>query len=143
MFRFGFFGRLLLTLLILGILVAGGTALYRFGWDQGYQTGVLAANPNSQSGAIQGPYGGFYPPLRYPGFFPPFLPFLGIGFFLFFFFLIGGLFRPWGWRRWGYYGPGPWGPGYGPHGDREWSGQRQDVPNQGKGASETPPPSGS
>lgn len=148
MFRFGFFGRLLLALLIVGFLLAGGTALYRFGWAQGYQVGALATNTGSQAGAPQAPYYGFYPPMRfwpgYPGFLSPFWPFLGIGFFLLFFFLVGGLFRFWGWRRWGgYYGPGPWGPGYGPHGERDWRERGEGGPDKGVDAAETPPQNGS
>ena len=48
--------------------------------------------------AYYGPwFGGF-------GFFHPFGWLFGIGFFLFFFFMIGGLFRMLGWRRWAGHG---------------------------------------
>ncbi len=102
MFGRGVFFRIFVALLLLGVLTAGGVALYRAGWAQGYQAGALAAHSGGSGATPQVPYYG-YPPLGfYPGFgFPfffPFGPLLGFGFFLLFFFLIGGLFR-FGWRR--------------------------------------------
>ncbi len=103
MFRYGFLWRFLLTLLVVGFLVAGGFGLYRLGWAQGYQAGAVVSQGNSSGQPPQLPYYG-YPPYAYgfgfPYFFFPFGPLLGIGFFLLFFFLIGGLFRLGGWRRW-------------------------------------------
>lgn len=115
MFRLGFIGRFILTLILVGILVGGGFALYRFGWDQGYQAGAVSIAAQNQGGTPPAPvpyYG--YAPYHYgPGFgapfFFPFFPLVGIGFFLLFFILIGSLFRFGAYRRWyGYGGPG-WG----------------------------------
>ncbi len=124
MFRFGFLLRFLLTLLIIGGLVAGGVALYRLGWAQGYQASVLMSG---KAGApaqpvLPAPYYG-YPIMPYYGwgFGVPFFPLIGIGFFLFFLFIIGGLFRFGMYRRWAQAGHGPWEGHGGPWGwhDRE------------------------
>ncbi len=114
MFRFGFLFRLLLALLIIGGLVAGGVAIYRLGWAQGYQTSVLLSSKTgapAQPALPAVPYYG-YPMMPYyygPHFGFPFLPLIGIGFFLFFLFIIGGLFRFGMHRRWAQAGYGPWG----------------------------------
>jgi len=55
MFRFGFFWRLLLALLLVGVLAAGGMALFRAGWAQGYQTGALSAAPSGSEVAPRAP----------------------------------------------------------------------------------------
>ncbi len=118
MFRGGFLLRILLALLLVGLLAAGGVALYRLGWAQGYQAGALAtASSTTGQGNTPNqvvppaPYY-FYGPWFYgrgfygPGFgFFPFFPLFGLGFFLIVFFLVGGLFRMWSFRRW-YGGPG-------------------------------------
>ncbi len=123
MFRFGFLGRIVVALLLIGLLVGGGVTLYRAGFAQGYQTGALSVQAGGNPATPQTPFSGGVPPYYYyywphygfPGFFPPFGLFFGIGLFLLFLFLIGGLFRGFGWRgRHGYYGYGP-GPGWGPH----------------------------
>ena len=131
MFRFGILWRILMILVLVALLVGGGTALYRAGLSQGYQAGIVAAGKAGSAPATpqQLPYYGYgYPPFGlYPGFgypigFPFFGPLIGIGFFLLIFFLISGIFRfafrrHWAGRGdWGYgpYGPGPW--GQGPHG---------------------------
>lgn len=120
MFRRGGFFRFLLTLLLVGLLVAGGVALYQAGFGQGYQAGALAASAAAGSdGTTHLPaYGYFWPPYAGYGipFFNPFGIFLGIGFFLFVFFVIGGLFRFGAYRRWaGKGGPEGWRYGYGPY----------------------------
>ena len=114
MHRFGFLFRLLLAVLIIGGLVAGGVAIYRLGWAQGYQTSVLLSNKTgaaTQPALPAMPYYG-YPMMPYaygPGFgFHFFFPLVGIGFFLFFLFIIGGLFRFGMYRRWAHEGHGPW-----------------------------------
>lgn len=109
MFRYGFLWRVLLALLIIGVLVGGSMALYRFGWAQGYQAGAVISNGGSSGAAPQLPYYAyppryFYPGFGFPFFFFPFGPLLGIGFFLLFFFLIGGLFRFGRPRRYGWEG---------------------------------------
>ncbi len=135
MFRYGILWRILLALLLVGVLIAGGAAIYRTGWAQGYQVGALAANsPNTQGNnplPYRGyPYGGFWPGYGFPFFFPPFGIFFGIGFFFLIFFLVGGLFRLFGWRRWaGPYGPRYWGPD--PRWNREREEQNRPQPGQG------------
>ena len=39
--RRGFFVRFILSLLLVAVLVIGGLVLYRAGWSQGYQAGLL------------------------------------------------------------------------------------------------------
>ena len=130
MFRPNLFVRFLVTFLVIGLLVSAGAALYRTGWTQGYQTALLAAensSPGGQGAAPQAPFYGYGYPYRYfgpgigyPMFFFPFGPFLGFGFFLLVFFLIGGMFRLWGGGRWaGPYGQGEWRGGYRPDAERE------------------------
>jgi hypothetical protein len=144
MFRTGFLWRFLLALLLFGLLAAGGAALYRAGFAQGYQAAALAANSTGNAAAPNLPAPGFYPSpyfwpaYSYPGFFP-FGPLLGIGFFLLVFFLIGGLFRSFAWRHYaGQPGHGDW--GHGPEGRwaKEWK-ERHGAPDKPEeGASETP-----
>ncbi len=113
MHRFGFLFRFLLALLIIGGLLAGGVAIYRLGWAQGYQTSVLLSGKTGAPGQPAFPavpyYG--YPMMPYyygPHFGFPFFPLIGIGFFLFFLFIIGGLFRFGMHHRWSHAGQGPW-----------------------------------
>ena len=140
MFRFGFIFRFLLALLIIGGLVAGGVAIYRLGWAQGYQTSLLV---NNKAGAPAQPampvvpyYG--YPMMPYygygPGFGFHFFPLIGIGFFLFFLFIIGGLFRFGMHRRWAQAGHGPWEGHGGPWG---WHDKEPDKGQGEKGAETT------
>ncbi len=103
---FGRFGiaRFIMTLVLIGLLVAGGVALYQFAYGQGYQAALAAGTSGATA---QVPYAGYAPywfGWGFPFFFPPFGIFLGIGFFFLFFFLIGGLFRMGSrryWRNWG------------------------------------------
>ncbi len=96
--------RFLLTLLFIGLLVAGGVALYQFAFAQGYQAGALAAGPTGDHGTLAQPvypgYAPFWPVFGFPFFFPPFGLFLGFGFIFFLFFIVGGLFRFGGRRHW-------------------------------------------
>ena len=119
MFRHGIWWRILLTLVLVGLLIGGGTALYRLAWTQGYQTGVLAAGVAGKSVTPPLPYYGFYPYAPYgpgfgfPFFFNPFGLLIGIVFFFLIFALIRGLFfRSWARRGWG----SPYGHGFGPYG---------------------------
>lgn len=105
MFRNGIVPRIIIGLLIVALLAAGGMALYRFAWAQGYQTAAISAAQSAGSTTGQvAPYAGnpwgygmhFWGP--HFGFFP----FFGLGFFLLFLFLAGGLFRGLGHRRWGH-----------------------------------------
>jgi len=133
MFRFGFIFRFLLALLVIGGLVAGGVAIYRTGWAQGYQTGV-ALSTKAGAPAVPAvpvvPYYG-YPYMPYGpgyGYGFSFFPLVGIGFFLLFIFFIGGLFRFGMHRHWAHGGAGHWEGRGGPWG---WEGKEH-----GKGPGE-------
>jgi hypothetical protein len=107
--RRGFFIRFILALVLIAVLALGGMALFRGGWSQGYQAGVIAAS-SAEGEALPVPpyYGGLARYPYTPGFgFPLLACFLGIGFFMLVFFLFGAIFRPWGWaghyhRGWRY-----------------------------------------
>ena len=156
--------RILGTLLLIGVLVAGGAALFHAGQSQGYAMGIAtAANPitaqpqtapGAPGSAVPGP---FYPrgPFGYgygygypygPHFMPFFFPFgfLGIGLFLLFLFMIGGVFRMFAFRRhmmWRHNNPegwdGPWGHGM-HHGE---PGSKPANPDASKDAPKEPPTS--
>ncbi len=140
MFRTGFLWRFLLALILLGLLTAGGMALYRLGFAQGYQTAALAANSAGNPAVTPNlpglyPYPYFWPAYGFHGFFP-FGPLLGIGFFLLVFFLIGGLFRGFAWRHFagrhyvGHPGYGGW--GRGPEGHWEWHTHQKPQAEEGE-----------
>jgi hypothetical protein len=145
MFRGGFFWRFLLALVIVGGLAAGGAALFRAGWAQGYQVGALSSSAEGSEAVPNPPfyYGYprpyFGPGFGFPLFFAPFGFFLWIGFFLLMFFLVGNLFRFWGWRRW--HG-GPWRSGgeHGPMppGSREWHERHKEQAEGSQGAAQAP-----
>lgn len=144
MFLRGRLFRFLLTLLLVGVLIAGGVALYQAGFGQGYQAGVLATSAARSDGAAQPPVYGYLPAPIWPGygfpFFHPFGIFLGIGFFLFVFFLIGGLFRSGGRRHWAENGgPENWRHGPGSHWGRGWGEQPTSQPQKGEETKETDP----
>jgi len=119
MFRRGGFFRFLLVLVLVCLLVGGGVALYQAGFGQGYQAGALAAAASSDGTTHLAPAPGYYwPPYAGYGFpiFQPFGIFLGIGCFLFLFFVIGGLLRFGAWRHWGSHNrPDGWRYGPDPH----------------------------
>ena len=153
MFYRGLFWRILLAVLLVGLLVVGGGALYRAGWTQGYQAAALAAGASGSEGAPVAPFygvyppGAFYPAFGYPPFFAPFgAPFglcLGIGFFLLLFLLIGAFFRPhrWGPHKWGG-GPkhGDWQHGPMPPWVKEW--MESHRAGEGEKAEEASPATG-
>lgn len=113
--------RVLLFLLIIGGLIAGGVWLYNSGQAQGYALG-LAANDKAPAAPSQAlPGQGYYPGYFYgPGYGPwfgraHFFPFFGLFFFcgipLLFIFLISGAIHRHGWRHHGWEGRpvgGPW-----------------------------------
>jgi hypothetical protein len=115
------FWRIFFILLIFGLLAAGGLVLFRSGWAQGFQAGVITAGAGEgapQLAPEQAPFFPLYPytygpHFGYPGFFPPFGLCFGIGFTLLLFFLIAGLFKTWSWRRWAGSGRGHTGHGWG------------------------------
>jgi hypothetical protein len=112
-----FIFRFLGTLLFIGLLIAGGAAVFQAGQSQGYMQGIAASNtqlsapvegqpglPRVMPGYYAGPYGFGRPHL---------FPFFGVGLALFFFFAIGGMFRMMAFRHWTHHasmeGRGPWG----------------------------------
>jgi len=115
MVRTGFFWRALLGLLLIGLLAAGGAALFRAGWFEGFQAASIAA----ASGAESSPPAPFYYP--YWGYGPRFSPFgfVGLlGMIFLFFILFGGLFRMWGWRHYAMHAK--WEHGEAPPWVKEW-----------------------
>lgn len=113
------FLRILLAFVFIGVLFAGGYALYRAGFSQGYAQAAMIAASDGQNPVPYIPvypaYGYVYPPYHYGLF--PFFPIVGIFLFGFLLFgIFGAIFRP---RRWGYPPSGPH-PGHW-HGDpRAW-----------------------
>lgn len=103
--RFGVW-RFIFTLFLIGILVAGGVALYQYAFAQGYQSALAAGAAGTNGAQIQPAYPGYapyWPVFGFP-FFAPFGLFFGIGFIFFLFFIVGGLFRFGSrryWRDWG------------------------------------------
>lgn len=95
MFRAGyFFVRLIVALLVFGLLIAGGVALYNAGQAQGYALGVAAASSGEGTNLLPAAPGYYYPYMlpRF-GFYGPLLcilPILGLLVFLSF----GFFFRP-------------------------------------------------
>ena len=119
--RRGFIIRFILALVLIAVLALGSIALFRGGWAQGYQAGVIAASSTEGENLPVLPfYGGLVRQPYLPGFgFPVLACFLGIGFFMLVFLLIGGIFRPWRWAAYPYHK----GWGYGrkrPPWAREW-----------------------
>ena len=103
--------RILGILLVIGVLVGAGMAIFQSGQAQGYAEGLAAAGKELPAPA---PYYG-YGMMR-----PHFFPFMaGFGWFfgnipfVLILFLIGGMFRRFAWGRHGM-GYGPWAGG--PHG---------------------------
>ena len=128
MYRRSIVARLVLTVILVAVLVAGGALLFRSGWAQGYQAGSLLESSESAEmlpivpqfrGQLYGPF--------YPGFgFPFFGLCLSIGFIFLIMFLIGGIFKPWGRRRWAGHHHGKW--GYGGNWEemhRKWHDQKE------------------
>jgi hypothetical protein len=97
-------------LALLALLAWAGVMIYHAGQVSGAAMNLAPSANGQPAPGVPGPYY-FY---RGPWHFFPFAPF-GL-FFLcavpfLFFFVIGGLFRPWGWRHFHHmYGHGPYGP---------------------------------
>jgi len=102
-----FLVRALAGLIVIGLLIVGGWAIYRTGWSQGY----LAAGSEAGAIAPYAPYG-----FGYPG--GPFGArlFFTVGLFILLLVVIGKCFRFWAWRTAG----GPWMMAGGPM-DRHWA----------------------
>ncbi len=113
-----FFLRFIGTLLLIGLLIAGGAAAFQAGQARGYMLGAAAAGtqlsaPPAVQPAFPGGMPGYFTPY---GFHPMhFFPFFGIGLALLFFFAVGGMFRMMAFRHWMRHahmeGHGPWGAG--------------------------------
>ena len=121
---FGRFGiwRFFLTLFLIGILVAGGVALYQYAFAQGYQSALTSGVTGGSGTQVQPVYPGYapyWPVFGFPFFFPPFGLFLGFGFIFFLFFIVGGLFRFGGRRHWRDRGDQPGGQPGNPGGPNE------------------------
>ncbi len=124
--------RILAGLALVALLAAAGVMIFQAGQASGV---AMSQNPAVPGQTAPGAPGAPYPYYFYrgPWHFFPFAPF-GL-FFLcavpfLFFFLIGGLFRPWGWGRYHMhgYGPHPW-QGEKPSGE---GGQPSQPPAQGQ-----------
>jgi hypothetical protein len=86
MFRTRFLAASLAGLIIVGLLILGGFAIYRIGWTEGYGMGRLAVGTD----------GGVLPPYGFFGFgFPGFL--LTLGVILLLLVVIGRVLRFWMW----------------------------------------------
>jgi hypothetical protein len=111
MFNRRFFVAPLIGLIIIGLLILGGYALYNTGWSQGYTLGQLAAGHEGQAVAPYMPFG-----FGFPG------PLLTILLLLLLFVVISKLFHLLIWTmiggRWMMAG-GPWHMADGPQG-RHW-----------------------
>lgn len=110
MYRRGIFFRIVLAIILVLLIVAGGAATYRMGWGQGYLAGsALESVEGLESGWMAPAFRGHLYGPYYPGFDFPFLGLcFGIGFIFLIMFLLGGIFRPWQRRRWAHHGN--WGP---------------------------------
>jgi hypothetical protein len=112
----------LTALIIIGLLIAGGLAIHRIGWAEGYRVGQLAADVGD---------GGVTPYALY-GFGSPFITILLV---LLFVIVIGKFFRLLAWRM--VWGPhmmpvGPWKMGGGPRGAhwaRHWHAHHGRMPS--------------
>lgn len=128
--RRGFFVRFILSLLLVAVLVIGGMVLYRVGWSQGYQTGLLVESSElGESFPVVPYFGGLARQPFMPGLgFPFFGLCLGIGFIFLIMFLVGGLLKPWGRRHWaGYSHPGKWTRGTPPPWADAWKEYHQEL----------------
>lgn len=128
MYRRGIVARLVLAVILMAVLLAGGALLYRSGYAQGYQAGsLLSSGEGAEILPVVPQYRGhMYGPF-YSGFgFPFFGLCLSIGFIFLIMFLIGGIFKPWGRRRWAGRHHGKWGYGKGwEEMHRQWHDQEQ------------------
>jgi hypothetical protein len=138
MFIRGGFLRFFFTLVLVGVLIAGGVALYQAGFGQGYAAGLTANTDHGTTAIPNLPAYGYAPFWFGFPFFHPFGIFLGIGFFLFVFFVIGGLLRFGGMRRrWadgGHFG-------HHPYWDRPGENQPKEGTDKSAEAKESPPKS--
>ena len=106
----------LAALIVVGLLIAGGTAIHRRGWTQGYVMGRLAAG--GEDGAA-GPYLPYGYPGRHVGFAPALCglgPLLTVGLLLLALVAAGRLFRFRAWKK----AAGPEGERWARHWARHW-----------------------
>jgi len=106
----------LTALIVIGLLIMGGSAIYRNGWSQGYMTGRLAAGGDDGAALPYAPYG---LPGRYHGF-SPFLCCLGpvftVGLLFLLLIAVGKFFRFWAWKK----ADGPEGRNWAKHWSEHW-----------------------
>ena len=139
MYRRGIFFRIVLAILLVVVIVAGGMAAYRMGWGQGYLAGAASASGEGlESGLVMPGFGGYLYRPFYPGFgFPFFGLCFGIGFIFLIMFLLGGVLKPWSRRRWaGHPRHGKWEDGPMPPWAKEWQEFRQKKNAEGEAGGE-------
>jgi len=107
MFRKWFWVKALATLVVIGLLVAGGFTLSRVSWWQGYRMSQLAMGSEEDTAVPDLPFGYGFGHRRLHGRFPLFLFGVGllfkVGLFLLLLAVIGKFFRFWAWKM--AYGP--------------------------------------
>lgn len=99
-----FLVRALVALIVIGLLVVGGLAIYRTGWSQGYAAGQLAVEGEEVATTPYPHYGFGY--VGRPFGFAPFL--LGAGLLFLLLVAVGQLFRLLAWKK--VMAGGPWPP---------------------------------
>ena len=113
--RSWFVVRALVTLVVVGLLIAGGFVIHRLGWSQGYRMGELTAGGEESAAPPYAPFGFGRPGLL-----------LTAGLLLLLLIVIGKFFRFWAWKMacgpWMMAG-GPWIMGNGPKG-KHWAAPR-------------------
>jgi hypothetical protein len=138
--RSSFFARFMLSLLLVALLAVSGMLLFRAGWSQGYQSGLLVDGGAQGESLPAFPYfGGLTWRPFVPGVVFPFSALcLGIGFIFLIMFLVGGLMKPWG--RWHWAGnphPGKWSYGPKPPWAEAWKKYHQDLHAEDEESGET------
>jgi hypothetical protein len=101
----------LASLVLIGLLIAGGFAICYVGWTQGYTAGQLAAE--GEQAAAPPPYLPYA--FSHPGHFGFVHPLLCVGAFLLLLVVVGGFFRALAWHRMGVCGPWAMWHHWGPH----------------------------
>ena len=107
--------RIVVGILLVLVLVAGGWAMTNQSYRAGYAQGVAQSGNAPAPGPGAPPYPMYGYPYHGPG---PFFGFFGFFWVLLFIFLLSGLFRGLFWRG-GWHGHGPWGRGA-PPAYEEW-----------------------
>lgn len=114
MYHRRFLGVALTVLIVIGLLIAGGSAIQRGAWTEGYMIGRLSAGGDDGTVIPYAPYGFGYP-TRHFGF-APFLCTAGL--FVLLLVMAGKFFRFWAWKQAG----GPEGEEWTKHWAKHWRG---------------------